>query len=170
MKRVAILIAAVLAVGLVAQASGASSSGKDVLEFDTLVGVSGPFLSTAIPANPIRNVSGGGLPWQIDEGEGELRADGSLKVEVEGLVLLDAAPVPEALQGTNPIPAFAVVVSCLTTVNGLVATSNVSTATFPATPSGDAKIRATVTLPSPCFAPILFVTSPTGAWFAVTGV
>jgi len=167
MKRVAILIAAVLAVGLVAQASGASSSGKDVLAFDTLVGVSGPFVGAA---NPIRDVSGGGLPWQIDKGTGELRADGSLKVEVEGLVLLEAAPVPPELQGTNPIPAFRAVVSCLTTVNGAVATSNVSTDPFPATPTGDAKIRATITLPSSCFAPILFVTSPTGAWFAVTGV
>jgi hypothetical protein len=167
MKRVAIWIAAVLAVGLVAQASGASSSGKDVLAFDTLVGVSGPFVGAA---NPVRDVNGGGLPWQIEQGTGELRADGSLKVEVEGLVLLDAAPVPEALQGTNPIPAFRVVVSCLTDVGGAVATSNVSTDPFPATPTGDAKVRATVTLPSPCFAPILFVTSPTGAWFAVTGV
>lgn len=35
MKRVEIFVAAVFAVGLVAQASGASSSGKDVLEFDT---------------------------------------------------------------------------------------------------------------------------------------
>jgi hypothetical protein len=26
-----------------------------------------------------------------------------------------------------------------------------------------------VALPSPCFAPIIFVTSPTSAWFAVTG-
>ena len=166
MKRVAILIGAVLAVGLVAQASGASSSHKDALEFDRLVGVSGPFVGAA---NPIRDVSGGGLPWQIDEGKGELGADGSLKVEVEGLVLLDGPPVPPELMGTNPVPAFRVVVSCLTTVDGAAATSNVSTETFPATPTGDAEINTTVTLPSPCFAPILFVTSPTGAWFAVTG-
>lgn len=163
MKRLTILIAVVLAVGLVAQGSGASSNRKDVLEFDTLVGVDGAFVGTA---NPIRGVPGGGLPWQIDEAEGELRSNGRLKVEVEGLVLLDGAPVPPELQGTNPIPFFRVVVSCLT---GTAATSNVSTGDFPATGDGDAKIRARVTLPSPCFAPILFVTSPTGAWFAVTG-
>ena len=33
--------------------------------------------------------------------------------------------------------------------------------------SGDG--RAVLTLPSPCFAPIVFVTSGTGNWFAVTG-
>jgi hypothetical protein len=163
MKRLTILIAVVLAVGLVAQGSGASSNRRDVLEFDTLAGVTGAFVGAT---NPIRNVVGGGLPWQIDEAEGELRSNGRVKVEVEGLVLLDAAPVPEALRGTNPVPFFRVVVSCLTATG---ATSNVSTGDFPATPGGDSEIRARVMLPSPCFAPILFVTSPTGAWFAVTG-
>lgn len=161
------MIGVVLAVSFVSQASGASSSDDKILEFDTLVGVSGPFVGAT---NPIRGVDGGGLPWQIDEGKGELRADGSLEVEVEGLVLLDGAPVPPALRGTNPVPAFRAVVSCLTTVDGAPATRNVSTDIFPATTTGDAEIEASVTLPSPCFAPIVFVTSPTGSWFAVTGL
>ena len=167
MKRVAILIAAVLTVGLFVQASLASSRGDDtVLKFETLAPVSGPFVGTS---NPIRGVNGGGLPWQIAKGEGELRADGSLEVDVEGLVLLNGAPVPPALRGTNPVPAFKAVVSCLTTMNGAATTSNVSTAAFPATSTGDAEIKANVALPRPCFAPIIFVTSPGGAWFAVTG-
>jgi hypothetical protein len=37
------------------------------------------------------------------------------------------------------------------------------------TPEGDAHIGARVTLPEPCIAPIVFVTSPTNAWFAATG-
>jgi hypothetical protein len=41
---------------------------------------------------------------------------------------------------------------------------------FPASPAGDSHIRDTVALPSPCVAPIVFVTSPTGAWFSATGV
>ena len=40
---------------------------------------------------------------------------------------------------------------------------------FPASPTGDAQVKADVTLPEPCFAPIVFVTSPTNQWFAVTG-
>jgi hypothetical protein len=43
----------------------------------------------------------------------------------------------------------------------------------PAAPEGDARIEATLTLPTPCVAPIVFVTSGTGAppgsWFAATG-
>lgn len=35
---------------------------------------------------------------------------------------------------------------------------------------GDADIRADVELPEPCVAPVVFVTSPGGSWFSVTGV
>ena len=166
MKRVAILLGVVLAVAVVAQATAASSSGDKILEFDTMVGVSAPFVGAA---NPIRGLNGGGLPWQISRGEGELRADGALEVEVEGLVLLDGPPVPPERRGTNPVPEFRAVVSCLTVADGAAVTMNVSTGNFPATPSGDSKIEATIEVPNPCFAPIVFVTSPTGAWFAVTG-
>jgi len=168
MKRV-VTIGVVLAAALVAPTTGASSAGSPkVLEFDTMAGVSGPYVGGT---NPIRGVSGGGLPWQIDEGGGELRTDGRLEIEVEGLVLLDGAPVPPALRGVNPISDFRTVVSCLTTTAaGTAATTNVSTGLFPATTTGDSEIEATVSLPRPCFAPIVFVTSPGGAWFAVTGL
>jgi len=167
MKRVAVVIAALMMVALVVQVSSARSGGNDVLKFDTMFGVDGPFVGTT---NPVRDVPGGGLPWQIERGRGELSPDGEVRVNVDGLVLLDGAPVPENLQGTNPVPAFRAMVSCLTIVNGAVATSNVSTEPFPASPEGDAKIKATVALPDPCLAPIVFMTSPTGQWFAATGV
>lgn len=159
MKRVA-MIGVVLAVGLVAQATAAGSAGSPkVLEFDTMAAVIGPYVGTA---NPIRGVSGGGVPWQIDEGSGKLGTDGRLEVKVEGLVLVAT--------GTNPVDQFKAIVSCQTIVGTAAATTNVSTGTFPASPSGDSKIEATVSLPDPCFAPIVFVTSPSGAWFAVTGL
>ena len=47
--------------------------------------------------------------------------------------------------------------------------TNVSTRQFPASPTGNADIRARVKLPEPCIAPIVFVASPGGAWFAATG-
>jgi hypothetical protein len=34
---------------------------------------------------------------------------------------------------------------------------------------GNAKVEAQLTLPQPCIAPIVFVTSAGGAWFAATG-
>ena len=57
----------------------------------------------------------------------------------------------------------------MTVSDGSVETVNVPTQAAPATPTGDATIRDSVDLPSPCIAPIVFVTSPTGAWFAATG-
>ena len=167
MRRLLILfLGMTLAVGLIVQASGASSSGQKVLEFDTMAGVNGPFVGSA---NPIRGVNGGGLPWQIAEGRGELASNGRLEVEVRGLVLLNAAPVPPALRGTNPISSFRAIVSCLTISDGSPATTNVATGPFPATATGDSKIEATVGLPSPCFAPIIFVGPSPTTWFAVTG-
>jgi hypothetical protein len=146
-------------VGLMMTASGAGSAGTaTILKADTLAGVSGPYVGTP---NPIRGVSGGGIPWDIAEGKVVLRADGLLEVKVEGLVL--------ATTGANPVPTFRAIVSCQTIVAGAAAVTNVSTGTFPASTTGDSKIVATVSLPDPCFAPIVFVTSPTGSWFAVTG-
>jgi hypothetical protein len=167
MKRLLILLlGAVLAVGLIVQGSGASSDARKVLAFDTMVGVSGTFVGSA---NPIRGVNGGGLPWQIAEGRGELASDGRLELEVKGLVLLDGPPVPLALRGTNPVSSFRAIVSCLTIVDGSPATTNVATGPFPATATGDSEIEANVSLPSPCFAPIVFVGPSATTWFAVTG-
>jgi len=135
-----------------------------------MVAVTGPFVGSA---NAIRGINGGGLPWMISEGRGQLKSDGNLEVQVRGLVLFNGPPVPGNLQGTNPIAAFRAVVSCQTIVGGSPATRNVSTDPFPATPDGNAEIEATISLPSPCIAPIVFVTNgttpPPGAWFAVTG-
>lgn len=157
-KKVAVLGAALL-VGLVAMASSAGSAGPaTILKADTLVGVHGPYVGNA---NPIRGINGGGLPWSIAEGKAVL-ADGRLEVKVEGLVL--------TASGVNPVASFRAVVSCQTIVDGTATVENVSTDPFPATTTGDSKIEATVAVPSPCFAPIVFVTSPTGAWFAVTGL
>jgi hypothetical protein len=162
----AVVATAAAATLLVPSLGLGSGDGRKVLEARVLAPVTEPYTGAA---NPIRGVPGGGLPWQIAEGRVDLRSDGRLDVEVEGLVLAERAPVPPALQGTNPIPQFKAIVSCQTTVNGLAAVSNVSTAPFDASPTGDAETETSVDLPTPCFAPIVFVTSPGGAWFAVTG-
>jgi hypothetical protein len=43
--------------------------------------VAGPFVGAA---NPIRRIVGGGVAWQLVSAEGELKADGSLELEVRG--------------------------------------------------------------------------------------
>jgi hypothetical protein len=140
--------------------------GRKVLQANVLSPVIEPYTG---PANPIRGVTGGGLPWEIDSGSANLRADGQLHVRVKGLVLARRAPVPANLQGTMPFTQLGAIVSCLTSTNGTATTDNVSTELFAVTPRGDGHLDTSVALPSPCFAPIVFVTSPTGQWFAITG-
>jgi hypothetical protein len=166
-KSLVLLFGLVVATALVVPALGiGGDDGRKVLDAKVLAPVSEPYTGAT---NAIRGVAGGGLPWEIESGSADLRASGQLHVEVEGLVLARRAPVPANLQGTNPVPQFKAIVSCLTTTGGVATTSNVSTSPVPASSSGDAEIDTTVALPSPCFAPIVFVTSPSGTWFAVTG-
>lgn len=160
-----LVIAGFLVAGPASVASG--QGAKKILDFDTMVGVPRPFTGAA---NAIRGVPGGGLPWVVDQAKGKLRVDGRIQVEVQGLVLDPNDPdVPAALKGTNPIPNFKAIVSCLTVTGGAATTTNVETALFPASTSGDSMIEDTVNLPEPCIAPIVFVTSPAGQWFASTG-
>jgi hypothetical protein len=152
---------AVLALGVVGIVSTAGSAEPaTVLKASTMVGVTGPYVGTA---NPIRGVNGGGVPWNISKAKAVLLADGHLEVKLEGLVL--------ATTGTNPVTTFRGLVSCQTIDGaGAAAVTNVSTDPFPATTAGNSRIEATIDLPDPCIAPIVFVTSPGGSWFAATGV
>ena len=145
-------------------ASTANAQETKILEFDTMIGV-----PTALTGsqNPIRGIKGGGRPWTIGSASGELKASGRLEIEVQGLVF---AAGPDT--GSNTVASFRAIVSCLAS-DGSV--QNVRTDPFPATigaassGGGNAKIEADLTLPQPCIAPIIFVTSPGGAWFAATG-
>jgi hypothetical protein len=160
---------AVAVIGLVPVLASTSSAGADpgtILRFDVMAPVTGPYVGTS---NPIRMVPGGGLPWMITSGTGSLSRDGRLQVHVRGLVLADNPAVPANLRGTNPIPDFEAIVSCQSITGGNATITNVTTAQFPASTRGNATIRARVKLPRPCIAPVVFVASPAGAWFAATG-
>ena len=161
MKRISLLSLAAAGCLVAAMAVKAvpPAPGPQILEFNTMFPVSGPYVGTT---NPIRGISGGGVPWVITDGRGELRSDGKIEVKVRGLVL--------ASSQTNPVPNFRAVVSCQS-IDGTGAPSivNVSTDDFPASSTGDAVIEDTVELPHPCVAPIIFVTNSTLRWFAVTG-
>ena len=157
-KLLAVFIAAVAAVAIGVTAAISSGDGRTVLKFDAMAPVVAPYTGAA---NPIRGVPGGGVPWQIDSASGRLRADGRLQIDVEGLVLVAT--------GVNPVGTFKAIVSCQSSAAGLPTTVNVSTDPVPATMTGDAEIDAKLALPSPCFAPIVFVTSGGGSWFGVTG-
>ena len=164
-----LLVAGLVGVPAASAAPGDGTAGRDdqsVFKFTTMTPVIEPLTGAT---HPIRGVPGGGLPWEINTAKAELTRDGTLQVKVDGLVLANRAPVPEPQQGTNPASSFMAVVSCMTVSNGAVENVSVSTEAAPATPTGDAMIEESVELPSPCIAPIVFVTSPTGSWFATTG-
>jgi len=156
--RIRLLLMAVLgAVSLVA--IGGSTAAADeshfLIKFDSMTPVTG-----AAVGNPNdRGIVGGGKPWAITFGKGELSADGRLHVRVKGLVI-PVAP----FNGSNPLTQFGVTVSCLTP--GIVNVS--SSSLFNTGPSGDATINTTLALPGNCMDPIVFVTSPGGAWFAMS--
>ena len=158
----ALLAALVALAGMQAGTVLAQDSDRKILEWKTMVGVPQAFTGTLAP---IRNINGGGVPWTLTAAKGKLRQNGHLVITVDGLVLASTL--------SNPVMAFRATVSCLTADAQI---ANVTTtATFPATTGlasaggGDAFIDAFVDLPHPCIAPIVFVTSGTGSWFASTG-
>jgi len=141
--------------------SAAASESQVILSFGTMIGNSGPFIGSR---NPIRGIPAGGAPWVVLGGAvGQLTQDGVLYVNVSGLVLVSTL--------MNPSANFRGLVSCLSIDDaGEVSTVNVSTENFPADMDGNSTILGAIKLPVPCFAPIIFVTSPTGSWFATTGL
>lgn len=145
--------------------STANADESKILQFNTMIGVPRPYTGAT---NAIRGVPGGGVPWVIEFARGNLSPAGSVDVLVKGLVIDPNEPV--AVAGTNPSPVFKVIVSCLSRdASGSAVTINVSTQNFPADSAGNAHIKDTVSLPQPCVAPIIFVTSGGGSWFAATG-
>lgn len=174
MKKIYSIPLAVILVFVTMLALGSSSTASadesKVLEFNYMVGLPRPFTGNS---NAIRGVPGGGLPWVIDFGKGKLTPDGSIDIVVKGLVFdpNDPAVIERGIGGMNTIPNFKAIVSCLSyDAAGNVIIVNVSTDLFPADEAGNARIKGTLNLPKPCIAPIIFVTSPGGAWFASTGL
>jgi hypothetical protein len=152
-----LVVACAAGAGLLAASavSAGAHDGGTLIKFESMTTVTDGAVGTVND----RGIVGGGKPWVITSGTGEVDRDGRVHVTVTGLVI-PVAP----FNGTNPVAAFGVTVSCITP-SGVV---NVRTATAPASPSGDSIINGTVSLPRHCKHPIVFVTSPTGAWFAMS--
>lgn len=152
------LVAALGALSLVGAGSASvlAEGSHRLLEFDSMRPVTGD----AVGEVNNRGITGGGLPWAIKSGRGELGRNGEVEVRVKGLVI-PVAP----FNGTNPVPQFGVIVSCLskgkvvnTAVVGLSAANT----------AGDSVIETKVSLPHQCNDPIVFVTAPSGQWFAAS--
>lgn len=141
---------------------------RDIVVFGTMYAVDGPFLGES---NAIRGVVGDEFPWTIAHTvRGKLDTKGRLRIRVRGLVFTDDDEVPPELRGKNDEAEFRALVSCLSEEGDTVVTTNVTTAGFPATESGDATIDAKIDLPQPCVVPIIFILAGSEEkWVAVTG-
>ena len=74
-----------------------------VLKFGRMTSVDGPYVG---PANPIRGVLGGGLPWVLTAAAGSLSRDGHLVVKVRGLVLANQPAVPGQAPRHESVPCL----------------------------------------------------------------
>jgi hypothetical protein len=141
---------------------------EPILAFATMRG--------SLPHLDINGNTSAGAPWVIAGSDGVLSEDGDVFIKVRGLVLGPTATGA----GTNPVHNFRAIVSCTTLINGVQEVINITTGSFPADAKGNCVIDDQVTLPDPCYAPMVFVGPapadlvpdtdiPGGTWFAVTG-
>jgi hypothetical protein len=142
-----LLLALALLIALTAATVATTTAGGRKVLDSTMAGLPTGSL-------PLDGLTGGGVPWSIDEGRVLLFADGRLHVEVEGLVI--------TASGVNPVTTGKAVVTC---GGAPVAES----AIVPFSATGDAEVDTVVDLPSPCLGPAVFFTNATSRWFAVTG-
>ena len=118
-----------------------------------------------MPSPPVTvlGVVGAGAPWTTDNSNAKLFSDGTLVVRIHHLVFAAGAN-----EGRNTVPQGRVTVVCNGNANP--ATDRVNSDPIPfSVPEGNAEFDASLPLPSPCFAPVVFFTSPGGNWFAVSG-
>jgi hypothetical protein len=164
----AIAVAGICAAHAVVTRAAIEQQDEPILAFSTMRG--------SVPRLDINGNTSAGAPWVIADGDGVLSIDGDVTILVHGLVLGPGANGA----GTNPVHNFRAIVSCTTVVNGAQETVNITTGAFPADAKGNCLILDQVTLPNPCYAPMVFVgPAPAnvvrnteiegGTWFAVTG-
>jgi hypothetical protein len=162
-------VVGITAAQAVSTRAGFEFEDEPILAFSTMRG--------SVPNLEINGNRSAGSPWVIDDGDGVLSIDGDVNILIRGLVL---APSVANGGGTNPVHNFRAIVSCTTVVNGVQEVVNITTGAFAADARGNCLIHDQVTLPNPCYAPIVFVgPAPAGVvrdteieggtWFAVTG-
>ncbi|MGA8016660.1 MAG: hypothetical protein WCB85_12155 [Candidatus Dormiibacterota bacterium] len=105
-------------------------------------------LAPSVPSDPsLFGVAAAGAPWRLEHGNVELARDGTLRIDVDRLVLTST--------GANPLPDLAATVFCSGTSAAVTTPVAYSTA-------GNAQIHARVTLPALCVAPAVLLNPATG--------
>jgi hypothetical protein len=124
-------------------------------------------LAPSVPTDPALNGNNpGGVPWVLQRGEAKLRDDGTLEVEVRGLVI----PVAPFTGTTGPVKTVSASLYC-----GASTTAQGTTPSAPISTTGDAFMEGTVNVPAKCLQPTVLVhpNPPAGAtsttYIAATG-
>ncbi len=118
----------------------------------------------------IGDVPSCGKVWKLRSGEVELDADGSVDAKVKGLVLDD--PSTGEFNGTpDGVDAVALAVLCAGPDGHKVVAQTEPVAL---SKNGDARIRARLSLPPRCIAPVIVLREryegKIGGWLAATGM
>jgi hypothetical protein len=125
------------------------------------------FFSPVVGSNPgitIAGVARGGAPWVVRHGSAILTDGGRVRVDVRGLILPSTG-------NTGPVTQVAASVVCSDAVAATSKSVNLSA-------KGNAEISDRLTLPSPCFGPVVLIrvtgvnNTPlpaAGPWIASTG-
>ena len=127
---------------------------------------------TACQANgtAIGDVGSCGKIWKLKSGNAHLSSDGTLRVEVKGLVLNDATT--GEFNGTpDGVDAVAAAVVC-TKPGGATVAAQLEPVML--SKSGDAQVDGKVSLPQGCVAPVVVLREryegKIGGWLAATGL
>ena len=117
----------------------------------------------------IGGVNSCGKVWKLKSGKAELSHNGTLEVEVKGLVLDDAS-TGNANGTPDGVDAVAAAVICNGPSGPAVAAQAEPT---PLSKAGDAKIKVKLDLPNGCIAPVVVLREryegKIGGWLAGTG-
>jgi hypothetical protein len=136
-------------------------------EMDKMMGVEVKSKLIACPTKiAIGDVPSCGKVWKLSSGSAELKKNGELEAQVKGLVLDDAST--GAFNGTpDGVDGVAAAVLC----GGKVAAQ---TGVVPLSKTGDAMVKAKVSLPGDCMKPVIVLREryegKIGGWLAATGM
>jgi hypothetical protein len=119
--------------------------GRDVLRTS---------LAPSVPTDPtLLGAAAGGVPWVLQFGEARLRGDGRLDVTIRGLVI----PTAPLTGTTGPVKTVDASLYC-----GANPVAVGTSTPVPISTDGNARIRATFTLPAKCQIPAVLI-HPNGA-------
>ena len=173
-RSVLVALAVIAAAALVAAVASADDGGRKGDDDqgkngrgDDAAKIFSAALAPSQVADPaVHGVAAGGAPWVLKRGRVQLAADGTIKIQLRGLVI----PIAHGAFPANtarPVTTVNASLYCAPDSSAAAAT----TASVPISPDGNARITDKLTLPATCLAPTVLVhpNGGLGAYIALPG-